>query len=144
MMDIKQIKELIPHRPPMLLIDRILDLEPGVSATAIKNVTINESFFQGHFPEEPIMPGVLLIEAMAQVGAVAIMSLPENKQGKLALFRGIDKAKFKRQVVPGDTLTVKVTLTQLKGVVGKGEGACYVGDELCCKALLTFALTDVS
>ncbi|OWZ84916.1 3-hydroxyacyl-ACP dehydratase FabZ [Natranaerobius trueperi] len=139
--DIEQIKEIIPHRYPFLLVDKLTELVPGEKATGIKNVTGNEHYLQGHFPDRPLMPGVLQIEAMAQVGACALMSLPEN-QGKLAVFGGVDKVKFKRQVVPGDTLQITVELTKTKGSIGKGEGSIYVGDELAVKGELTFALVE--
>ena len=103
LLDINGIKEIIPHRYPFLLIDCIEEMEPGVKAIGYKNVTANEPFFQGHFPQKPVMPGVLIVEALAQVGAVAVLSLEENK-GKLAFFGGIDKAKFRKQVVPGDRI----------------------------------------
>ena len=112
-MDIKEIMEIIPHRQPFLLIDRIEELEPGKRAVGKKCVTYNEPFFNGHFPQEPVMPGVLILEALAQVGAVAILSQPENK-GKTAYFGGIDKAKFKKKVVPGDVLTLELEIVKQK------------------------------
>ncbi len=137
MLNIKEIMEIIPHREPFLLIDRIDEYEPGVSARGIKNVTYNEYFFRGHFPEEPVMPGVLIIEALAQTGAVSILSKEENK-GKIAFFGGIDKARFKRKVVPGDTLTLSVEIIKEKGPVGIGKAIAKVGDELAVSAELTF------
>ncbi len=137
MLNIKEIMEIIPHREPFLLIDRIDEYEPGVSARGIKNVTYNEYFFKGHFPEEPVMPGVLIIEALAQTGAVTILSKEENK-GKIAFFGGIDKARFKRKVVPGDTLTLSVEIIKEKGPVGIGKAIAKVGDELAVSAELTF------
>lgn len=137
MLNIKEIMEIIPHREPFLLIDRIDEYEPGVSARGIKNVTYNEYFFRGHFPEEPVMPGVLIIEALAQTGAVSILSKEENK-GKIAFFGGIDKARFKRKVVPGDTLTLSVEIIKQKGPVGIGKAIAKVGDELAVSAELTF------
>jgi len=134
-----QIQEIIPHRFPMLLVDQILELEPGVKATGLKNVTANEPFFQGHFPQEHVMPGVLIIEALAQVGAVALLSLEENK-GKTAYFGGIKNAKFKRKVIPGDTLTLKTEIIKSRGSVGVGSATAYVGDEIAAKAELTFAI----
>ena len=113
MLNIDQIKELIPHRYPFLLVDKIVELEEGKRAVGVKNVTVNEPFFQGHFPEYPLMPGVLIVEAMAQVGAVAMMSIEENK-GKLGVFAGIDKVRFKREVRPGDILTMEVEMTSFK------------------------------
>ena len=119
-MDINQIKEILPHRYPFLLIDRVISID-GNKIVAIKNVTANENYFQGHFPIEPVMPGVLIIEALAQTGAVAILSKDEFK-GKIAYFAGIDKAKFRRKVVPGDTLRLEVELTKLRGRDGVGYG----------------------
>ena len=141
MLNIDEIKKIIPHRYPFLLVDRITELEIGKRAVGIKNVTVNEPFFQGHFPEYPIMPGVLIVEAMAQVGAVAMLSVEENK-GKIGVFASIDKVKFKREVRPGDTLRMEVEMTRLRGSIGKANARAYVGDELACKGELTFALTD--
>lgn len=141
MLSSDEIKQIIPHRYPFLLIDRVLELEPGVRASGLKNVTANEPFFQGHFPDYPVMPGVLIIEAMAQVGAVAILSLPEHS-GKLAFFAGIDGVRFRRQVRPGDTLRMEVTLTSFRMGVGKGEAKAYVDDVLAASGTLTFALGD--
>lgn len=140
-MDIKEIMKLIPHRYPFLLIDRIESVEPGVSGVGIKNVTMNEPFFQGHFPGNPIMPGVLIVEALAQVGAVTLKSLPEN-QGKLALFAGLDEVRFKRQVVPGDTLRLEVTIESMRRGIGKGQALATVNGEVACKGMLMFALVD--
>ena len=109
-----QIQEIIPHRYPFLLIDKVIELEPGISCTAIKNVSANEMQFMGHFPEEHVMPGVLMVEALAQTGAVIILSLPENK-GKIAYFAGIDKCKFKQKVIPGDTLKLEVKIVKQRG-----------------------------
>ncbi len=139
MMDIVEIMNVLPHRPPFLLIDRVEEMEEGRSATAIKNVTMNEPFFVGHFPGNPVMPGVLIIEALAQTGAVAILSIPENK-GKTAYFGGIKKARFRRKVVPGDTLRLVVEIVRLKGPVGIGSAVAYVGDEVAAEAELTFAV----
>ena len=138
-LNINQIKEIIPHRHPFLLIDRILDLSPGKSATALKNVTVNEYFFCGHFPSEPVMPGVLIIEAMAQAGAVAVLSLPENK-GKIAYFGAVNNAKFRAKVVPGDTLRLEVELVKLKAKAGIGMGTAFVGDKKVAEAELTFII----
>lgn len=138
-MNIEQIMAVIPHRYPFLLIDRIVELEPGVRAVAIKQVTINEPFFQGHFPDYPIMPGVLIIEALAQTGAVAGMVLPAN-QGKIALFGGIEGARFRRPVVPGDSLRLEVTIEAMKRGVGKAAAKATVDGNLACEAQLTFAL----
>ncbi len=139
MLDIKQIMEIIPQRPPFLMIDRVEEYIPGESAIAYKNVTMNESFFQGHFPKNPIMPGVLLIEALAQTGAVAILS-QKNAQGKNALFGGIDKLKFKRQVVPGDVLKLEVKIIKQKGPIGIGEAIATVDGKVAVKGELTFAI----
>jgi 3-hydroxyacyl-[acyl-carrier-protein] dehydratase len=136
-----EIRELIPHRYPFLLVDRIIELEPGVRAVGIKNVTQNEPFFQGHFPDYPVMPGVLIIEAMAQVGAVGVMAGGEHKE-KLALFAGIDGVRFRRQVVPGDVLRMEVDIDRLKGRVGRGTGRASVGGERVCEAQLMFAFAE--
>ena len=135
------IRELIPHRYPFLLVDRIEEIEPGVRAVGIKNVTQNEPFFEGHFPDYPVMPGVLIVEAMAQVGAVGVMALEEFR-GKLALFAGIDGVRFRRQVIPGDTLRMEVELTRLKGRAGRGKGAATVHGERVCEAELMFAFAE--
>lgn len=137
----KQIQEIIPHRYPFLLVDKITDYEAGKWAAGIKCVTANEMHFMGHFPEYPVMPGVLIVEALAQVGAVAILSMPENK-GKLALFRGINSCKFKKQVVPGDVLELKCTLVKQRGVVGVGEAEARINGELAVFAELTFAIGE--
>ncbi|HZC18442.1 MAG TPA: 3-hydroxyacyl-ACP dehydratase FabZ [Rubrobacteraceae bacterium] len=133
------IRELIPHRYPFLLVDRIEELEPGVRAVGIKNVTQNEPFFEGHFPDYPVMPGVLILEALAQVGAVGVMALEEFR-GKLALFAGIDGVRFRRQILPGDTLRMEVEISRLKGRVGRANGAATVNGERVCEAELMFAL----
>lgn len=139
MLDIQAIKEIIPHRYPFLLVDRIVELEEGKRATGLKNVTANEEFFNGHFPEFPVMPGVLIVEALAQVGAVAALSLEQNK-GRLALFAGIDNCRFKKQVVPGDTLRLEVELVKMRGPIGKGKGVATVDGQVACEVELTFAL----
>jgi len=136
-----EIQNIIPHRYPFLLVDKIIEMEPGKKAVGIKNVTINEPFFQGHFPGAPIMPGVLQLEALAQVGAVSVLSMEEFK-GKLALFTGIDNVKFRRQVVPGDTLRLEIEMVSLRRGMGKGEAVAYVGDEVACKATIKFAVVD--
>jgi 3-hydroxyacyl-[acyl-carrier-protein] dehydratase len=136
-----EIRALIPHRYPFLLVDRIDELEPGVRALGIKNVTQNEPFFQGHFPDYPVMPGVLIIEAMAQVGAVGVMASGEHDD-KLALFAGIDGVRFRRQVLPGDVLGMEVEILRLKGRVGRGKGRATVGDERVCEAELMFAFAE--
>lgn len=139
MLDIKEIMEILPHRYPFLMIDRVEEIESGKRAVAYKNVTMNEPFFQGHFPGEPIMPGVLIVEALAQTGAVAILSMPEYK-GKIALFGGIDKVRFKRQVVPGDTLKLEVEIIKRKGAIGIGSAIATVNGEIAVKGELTFAI----
>jgi len=139
MLDFGEIQRILPHRYPFLLVDRIIELEEGRRVVGIKNVTINEPFFQGHFPGRPVMPGVLIIEAMAQVGAVGILKLPEYR-GKIVLFAGIDKARFRRQVVPGDQLRLEVQVVKLRGPVGKCEAKAFVADELAAEAQLMFAV----
>lgn len=138
-MDIKEIMNIIPHRPPFLLVDRITGMVPGESVTAIKNVSMNEPYFVGHFPQEPVMPGVLIVEAMAQAGAVAILSM-ENFKGKTAYFGGIKNAKFKRKVVPGDTLRMEVSIVKLKKNAGIGQGTAYVGDKVAAQAEFVFMI----
>ena len=135
------IRELIPHRYPFLLVDRIEEIEPGVRAVGIKNVTQNEPFFEGHFPDYPVMPGVLIVEALAQVGAVGVMSL-EEFHGKLTLFAGIDGVRFRRQVIPGDVLRMEVEISRLKGRVGRGKGSATVEGERVCEAELMFAFAE--
>lgn len=139
MLDINEIKEIIPHRYPFLLVDRITELEEGKRVVGIKNVTVNEPFFQGHFPQYPVMPGVLILEAMAQVGAVAILKLPQFA-GKIGFYAGIDNARFRRQVVPGDQLRIEVEIVKLKGSIAKSAAKAYVGDELACEAELMCAI----
>ena len=134
-----QIQEILPHRYPFLLVDRITECEPGKSATGIKCVSANESQFMGHFPQKHVMPGVLIIEALAQTGAVALLAEEKNK-GKIAYFGGIKQARFKRQVIPGDVLTLKCEIISSKGPVGIGKAEAYVGDQLAVIAVLTFAI----
>lgn len=138
-LNIQQIKEIIPHRYPMLLIDRVEELVDGEKVTAKKNVTINEPFFQGHFPHEPVMPGVLIVEAMAQAGAVALLSLEQFK-GKTAYFGGIDKAKFRQKVTPGDTLILEVEIIKVKSSAGIGKGVARVDGKKVAEAELTFMI----
>ncbi|MDN6640173.1 MAG: 3-hydroxyacyl-ACP dehydratase FabZ [Tetragenococcus sp.] len=138
-MNIQEIKEIIPHRFPMLLLDRVEELEEGERIVAKKNVTVNEPFFQGHFPHEPVMPGVLIIEALAQAGAVALLSL-EQFRGKTAYFGGIDKAKFRKKVTPGDTLMLEVELSKVKSSAGIGKGIARVEGKKVAEAELTFMM----
>ena len=138
-MDINEIMSIIPHRQPFLLIDRIESMEEGKSITALKNVSYNEPFFAGHFPQEPVMPGVLRIEALAQVGAVAILSEEANK-GKLVFFGGIDKAKFKYKVVPGDRMRLECEIIKRKGPVGVGRAVATVDGKIAASAELTFMI----
>lgn len=138
-LSVDEIKEIIPHRYPFLLIDQVVDYEPGKFADARKCVTVNEPFFQGHFPQYPVMPGVLIIEALAQTGAVALLSMPENK-GKIALFGGIKNARFKKQVRPGDVLELHCELTRMHGPVGMGTAVATVNGKTAVQAELTFAV----
>ena len=141
MLDINEIKEIIPHRYPFLLVDRILEVEEGKKAVGIKNATANEEFFNGHFPDYPVMPGVLIVEALAQVGAVAMLKVEDNR-GRLAFFTGIDKCRFKRQVKPGDQLRLEVEMIRFKGPIGKGKGVATVDGEVACELEMMFALGD--
>ena len=138
-LNIQEIIEILPHRPPFLLVDRITACEPGKSATGIKCVTMNEPFFTGHFPGQPIMPGVLILEALAQTGAVAALSLPENK-GKLAIFGGVKHARFKRPVVPGDVLELSCELLEQRGPVGYGKAVARVEGKIAAQAEITFVI----
>ena len=139
----RQIQEILPHRWPFLLVDKIIDLQPGEGAVGIKNVTSAEPCFQGHFPDYPIFPGVLIIEAMAQVGAVAVLSVPQN-QGKIVLFAGVDNLRFRGPVYPGDTMRLEVKFTRMRGPVGKGSGKAIVEGKTVAEGELTFALTGRS
>jgi 3-hydroxyacyl-[acyl-carrier-protein] dehydratase len=141
MLDIEQIKEIIPHRYPFLLVDRILEVEEGKKAVGLKNVSANEEFFNGHFPDYPVMPGVLIVEALAQVGAVAMLKKEEN-QGRLAFFAGIDNCRFKKQVRPGDQLRLEVEIVRARGSIGKGKGIATVDGELVCETDIMIALGD--
>jgi len=136
-----KIKEIIPHRYPFLLIDRVEEYVPGDFARAVKCVTVNEPFFQGHFPEMAVMPGVLILEAMAQTGAIVILSVPENK-GKIALFGGVKNARFRQPVVPGDVLELECRITRTHGAIGVGEAKATVNGKPACTAELTFAIMD--
>ena len=138
-LNISQIMEILPHRQPMLLIDSVEEIEYGVRAVAKKCVSFNEPFFAGHFPEEPVMPGVLIVEALEQTGAVAILGKDENR-GKTAYFASINSAKFKRKVVPGDILTLETEIIKVKGPIGVGKATAKVGDEIACIAEITFAV----
>lgn len=139
MLTANQLQEILPHRYPFLLVDRITELEVGKRAKGFKNVTVNEEFFQGHFPGYSVMPGVLIIEAMAQVGGVALLSSDDFK-GRIVFLTGVDNARFKRQVIPGDVLTMEVEFVKLRGTMGKGHGRVTVGDELVCEADILFAI----
>ncbi len=141
MLNSTDIQGIIPHRYPFLLVDKIIELEEGKKAVGIKNVTINEPFFQGHFPGNPIMPGVLIVEAMAQVGATCVLAQEEYK-GKLAVFTGIDKMRFKRQVKPGDVLRMKVELITMRRGIGKATAVATVGGEVAAKGELMFAIIE--
>ena len=136
----KEIMEIIPHRHPFMLIDTIEELEPGVRAVGYKCVTYNEPYFQGHFPQEPVMPGVLIVEALAQTGAAAILSVEENK-GKVAYFGGMNNVKFKRKVIPGDKLRLECEIIKQKGPVGIGKAVATVDGKAAVSAELTFAVS---
>ena len=137
----QEIMKIIPHRHPFLLIDKVEDYEPGQYCIAYKNITYDESFFRGHFPEYPITPGVLMVEALAQAGAVAILSQEEFK-GKIAVFAGIDNCKFKRQILPGDTVRLETKITQVRGPVGVGEAEATVDGKTAVKCTLKFAIVQ--
>ena len=140
LMNREQIKEIIPHREPFLLVDQVEELEVGKSIVATKFVSPQEYYFQGHFPEHPIMPGVLIVEALAQAGAIALLSMPEHK-GKLAVFGAIKNARFKKQVTPGDVLTLKVTLDRLRSSTGTGLAEAWTEEGLACKCEIMFAFS---
>lgn len=141
MLDRAQIEGILPHREPFLLIDRVTDLEPGQRAVAEKDILATDDVFRGHFPGHPVYPGVLILEALAQTGAVAVLSQAEARN-KLILFARADDVRFKRPVVPGDTLRLEMTLTRSRGPVGMGEGKALVGSELACSGVLTFAIAE--
>lgn len=138
-LDIGEIMNILPHRYPFLLLDKVEELEPGKRVVAYKNVTINEHFFQGHFPNEPVMPGVLIIEALAQAGAVAVLSLDKFK-GKVPYFAGINKARFRKKVVPGDRLKLVVEMIKLKGLAGLGKAEAYVDEQKAAEAEIMFMI----
>jgi 3-hydroxyacyl-[acyl-carrier-protein] dehydratase len=138
-LDAAQIQALIPHRYPFLLVDRVIDLEPGKRVVGLKQVSMSDGYLQGHFPGHPVMPGVLIVEALAQVGAVLVMYDPANS-GKIPFFARIDNCRFRQQVRPGDTLRLEVDVTSFRAPVGKAHGRALVGDSLACEADLTFAL----
>lgn len=138
-LDVVEIQKILPHRYPMLLVDRVLDYVSGEKVIAKKNVSVNEAFFQGHFPGNPVMPGVLIVEAMAQAGAIALLTVPEF-QGKTAYFGGMNKVKFRQMVKPGDTLTLEVTLDKVRGHAGLGHGEAYVEGKKVCSGDLTFMI----
>lgn len=137
--NIEEIMDIIPHRNPFLFVDKVEILEEGVKAIGYKNVTMNEYFFQGHFPGKPVFPGVILIETMAQVGSVILLSKDELK-GRIPFFAGINKFRFKRVVKPGDTLRMEVEITKLRGTIGIGQGVAYVGDEVAAEGEFMFAI----
>jgi len=138
-LEIEEIMKILPHRPPMLLVDRILEIDPFKSATGLKNVTMNEPFFVGHFPDCPIMPGVLVLEAMAQVGGVAML-YPDEHRGKIALFGGMENIKFKKPIVPGDSLITKAEIVKVRGEFGVLHADGYVEDVQVAQADFKFAL----
>lgn len=140
MLNIDEIQKILPHRPPFLLVDRVDELEPGIRAVGIKCVSMNEPFFVGHFPGRAVMPGVLQLEALAQVGAICMLTVPGN-EGKIMLFGGLDRVKFKKQVIPGDVLTLKVEITKCKGSFGTGTAVAYVDSKVAVEAILTFAIS---
>ena len=139
MLNKEEIKKIIPQREPFLMIDEVEEYKPGESCIAYKNVSENEYYFKGHFPGNPVMPGVLIVESLAQAGAIAILSMEENK-GKNALFGGIDKMKFKKMIVPGDRIKLEVKIIKRKGPIGVGEAIATVNDKVAAKGELTFAV----
>lgn len=140
-MNIEEIMQILPHRYPFLMIDRLLELVPGRKAVGIKNISINEPYFTGHFPAKPVMPGVLMIEAMAQVGACALLS-DDKFKGRLAYLAGVDKIRFKRMAIPGDCLHITTELINVKGTIGKGQGKITVDGKLVCGGEFLFAISS--
>ncbi|MFC3746856.1 3-hydroxyacyl-ACP dehydratase FabZ [Paenibacillus sp. GCM10012306] len=142
MFDIESIKKMIPHRYPFLLVDRILEIDEGKRAVGLKNVSVNEPYFLGHFPDYPVMPGVLIVEALAQVGGI-VMSNGVSDEHKIGLLTGIDNCRFKRQVKPGDHLLLEFDVTRIKGKIVKGKGVATVNNELVCEAEIMFAFSSI-
>lgn len=143
MLDADAICKVLPHRYPFLLVDRVIELAPGQRAVGLKNVTINEPFFAGHFPGRPVMPGVLIVEAMAQLGAIALLAVPENR-GKLGLLAGLDRVRFRRMVKPGDSLRLQIEVLQRRGSMGRAAGTAEVDGQVAATAEILFALVDGS
>lgn len=141
MLDIQQIQQIIPHRPPFLLVDRVLEVEEGKRAVGLKNVSMNEPYFVGHFPQYAVMPGVLIVEALAQVGSIALLK-QESNRGKIGFFAGIDNFRFRKQVTPGDTLILEVEITKFRGSIGKGQATAKVDGVVVAEGEIMFALQD--
>lgn len=138
-MNVQEIMEIIPNRYPIMMVDKVIELEPGKKVVAIKNVTYNEHFFPGHFPGEPVMPGVLILEALAQTGSIPLLKMPEF-EGKTGYLGGIDKVKFRQKVVPGDVLRLEMEIIKQKKNIGVGKATAYVEDKKVCEALMTFII----